>query len=83
MYYVYIALCHDKTLYTGITTDLARRIHEHNTSGRAAAYTAARRPVVLCYHETAADRPVALRRERMIKRLTRAQKLRLIAKATP
>ena len=49
MYYVYILKCADKTLYTGITTDLKRRIAEHNSSKLGAKYTSSRRPVTLVY----------------------------------
>jgi predicted GIY-YIG superfamily endonuclease len=70
---VYLARCRDGTLYTGITTDLLRRLEEHNT-GSGAAYTRSRLPVTLVYCEQVDDRPRALRREHAIKRLTRAQK---------
>ena len=77
---VYVARCHDGTLYTGVTTDPERRLAEHN-SGCGASYTRSRVPVVLVYRESAPDRSGALRRERAIKRLTRAQKEKLVAKA--
>jgi putative endonuclease len=70
---VYLARCRDGTLYTGITTDLPRRLEEHN-AGSGAAYTRSRSPVTLVYCEQVGDRPGALRREHAIKRLTRAQK---------
>ena len=78
MYYLYILECADGTLYTGITTDLARRIEEHNSSGKGAKYTRTRRPVKLCYSEVCEDRSSASRREHAIKKMTRTQKLRLI-----
>lgn len=72
--------CVDGSLYTGITTDLVRRIDEHNQAdGKAARYTRSRQPVTLVYHETAADRSTASRREYAIKQLSRKQKLQLIA----
>lgn len=74
---VYILRCADRTLYTGVTTDLDRRLDEHNR-GVGARYTAARRPVRLCYREPAPDRAAAQRREAEIKRLPRALKLDLI-----
>jgi putative endonuclease len=77
-YYLYMVRCNDGTLYTGITTDLDRRIMEHNTSPRAAAYTRARRPVTLAYHQRHRTRSTASRAEAQIKRLTRAQKESLI-----
>ena len=73
MWYVYIVRCADRTLYTGVARDLATRIAAHN-AGQGAKYTRSRRPVKLVYHETAADRGEALRREHAIKRLTRAEK---------
>jgi putative endonuclease len=79
MYYVYIVQCADETLYTGIATELARRIEEHNHSDKGAKYTRARRPVTLVYHETFEDRSSASKREYEIKkRMSRAQKLTLI-----
>ena len=74
---VYVARCRDGTLYTGITTDPERRLAEHN-SGTGGAYTRSRLPLVLIYGEPARDRSSAQRRERVIKRLTRAQKEMLI-----
>ena len=79
-WFVYVARCADGTLYTGITTDLARRVAEHNR-GRGAKYTAARRPVALAWAEPAADRSAASRRERQIKALPRAAKAALVAAA--
>lgn len=79
-WFVYILRCADDTLYAGITTDLARRIDEHN-AGKApgARYTRSRRPVVLAYAEEANSRSLAARREVAIKRLNRAEKLALCA----
>jgi putative endonuclease len=70
---VYLVRCHDGTLYTGVTTDLERRLAQHN-AGSGAAYTRSRLPVRVIYCEEAADRSSALRREHAIKRLTRAEK---------
>lgn len=80
--FVYILRCVDGSLYTGSTTDLARRLTAHR-SGRGAKYTRSRLPVELAYWEEAPDWPAALRREAAIKRLTRQQKLALIAVAEP
>lgn len=77
-YFVYILRCADGTLYTGTTDDIARRVRVHNT-GLGAKYTRGRRPVEAVYSEEAADKSAALRRECAIKKLTRAQKLSLIA----
>jgi len=76
---IYIIKCADGTLYTGITTDLERRIEEHN-AGTGARYTRARGPVELAWSESADTQSAALRREAEIKKMTRQQKLRLIAK---
>lgn len=77
-YWVYILRCADGTLYTGITDDIERRLAAHN-SGKGAKYTRGRGPVELVYREEAADKSAALRRELAIKRLSRAEKLALIA----
>lgn len=74
--FVYIVRCADDTLYTGWTTDVARRVAQHN-AGRGAAYTRTRRPVTLVYCEEVPDRSAALRREYAIKQLDRAHKERL------
>ena len=76
---VYILRCADDTLYTGITTDVARRTREHNTSKQRARYTKVRRPVSLVYEESAANRSQAAPREAQIKKLSRDDKLQLIA----
>lgn len=74
--------CADGSLYTGITTDLERRIAEHNGDGPAGArYTRSRRPVQLAYRETAINRSAASQREAALKRLDRARKLALCAAA--
>ena len=77
MPYVYIVRCADDTLYTGWTTELDRRIAQHN-AGRGATYTRQRGPVTLVYREKAADRAAAMRREAAIKKLDRARKERLV-----
>ena len=77
-WFVYILRCSDNSLYTGVTTDCERRLHEHNHSPRGAKFTRARRPVTLVYHETVADRSSAQCREAQIKRFTAAQKRQLI-----
>ncbi len=78
MYLVYILRCGDGSLYTGITNDLPRRLAAHS-SGRGAKYTRSRLPVALVWQEAQPDKSAALRRERQIKALSRAEKLRLIA----
>jgi putative endonuclease len=76
-YTVYILRCRDGTLYTGIAVDPERRLAAHG-KGTASRYTRSRRPVRLVYVEPQPSRGAALRREAAIKRLTRAEKLRLI-----
>ncbi len=77
MYTVYILLCRDKTLYTGITTDVERRFAEHKR-GEGANYTRAHKPLRIVYTEQAKDRSTASKREAAIKRLSRIEKLALI-----
>jgi putative endonuclease len=77
--YVYILECSDKTLYTGITNNIEKRIHEHNNTRTGARYTRSRRPVRLVYAETCSTLSMALKREAEIKKLSRVQKLRLIS----
>ena len=78
MYYLYILKCADKTLYTGITTDLKRRIVEHNSSKLGAKYTSSRRPVKLVYSRKFKNRSTASKEEARIKKLKRDKKLTLI-----
>ena len=80
-WWVYVLRCADGSLYTGITTDVSRRLAEHNGGRVGARYTRSRRPVQLVYAEAACDRAEALRREAAIKRLDRARKLALCAAA--
>ena len=77
-YFVYILKCKDNTLYTGIATDVKRRLHEHNETDKGAKYTRVRRPVELVYKEELEDRSSACKREYAIKQLKREEKLRLI-----
>jgi len=71
--------CSDETLYTGITTNLERRVKEHNGSEKGAKYTRARRPVELVYSEEFPDRSEASKREFFIKKkMNRQQKVSLI-----
>ncbi len=77
-YSVYILKCCDNTLYTGIAKDVQKRLDEHNSSKLAAKYTRGRRPLELVYQQEFATRSEALKSEFAIKKLTRAQKLRLI-----
>lgn len=76
-YYLYILRCGDGTLYTGITTDVEKRLAVHR-SGKGAKYTRGRGPLELVYREQCPDKPAALRRELEVKALTRQEKLALI-----
>ena len=75
MYHLYILECADKTLYTGIATDLKRRLSEHNNSRLGAKYTLARRPVRLIYAKKFPNRSAALKEEARIKKLARQKKV--------
>lgn len=77
-WYVYIIQCADDTFYTGITTNIERRLKEHNSKKAGAKYTRARRPVKLVYQEEAPTRSHAAKREWKIKQLTRQDKERMI-----
>ncbi|MES2014343.1 MAG: GIY-YIG nuclease family protein [Patescibacteria group bacterium] len=77
MYFVYILECSDASLYTGITTDVARRFNEHKNNV-GANYTRSKGVKRVVYSEKHPDRSSALKREAAIKRLTRAKKLILI-----
>ena len=79
MWYVYILRCNDRSYYTGITSDLERRLNEHNRRTTGAKYTKTRRPVTLEYKKSFKTRSAALKREAAIKKFSRAQKERLIA----
>ena len=77
MNYVYIIECKDGTLYTGWTTDIKRRVNEHN-SGKGAKYTKGRYPVVLKYFEEYEMKQEAMKREYFIKQLSREEKIKLL-----
>ncbi|MBL8024423.1 MAG: GIY-YIG nuclease family protein [Elusimicrobia bacterium] len=70
---VYLIRCRDRSLYTGITKDVARRMDQHN-AGKGAAYTRSRRPVRLYYREDGFTHSQALIREAAIKRFPRSMK---------
>lgn len=77
---VYIVRCADDSLYTGITTDLTRRVEQHN-AGKGARYTRSRSPVAVVYQEAVLTVGDALRRERVIKALPRTGKEQLVRAA--
>ena len=79
MYYLYILQCSDGTLYTGITTDLARRVEEHNSGTLGAKYTRGRRPVTVAYSKKFRTRSTASQAESRIKKLSRQEKLDLLS----
>ena len=79
MWFVYILRCADNSLYIGETSDLESRLARHR-DGIASSFTGQRRPVVLVYYETHANRDTALKRERQLKSWTRAKKEALIAR---
>lgn len=80
-WYVYLLRCSDGSLYAGITTNLVRRVDEHNRGKAGAKYTRGRRPVVLVWSEMAADRAAASRREHGLKALGREGKEELLRSA--
>ena len=77
-YYVYIVRCSDNSLYTGITTDINRRIREHNETKKGAKYTKSRRPVSLVYSVLIGDRSSAQKEEYRIKKLSKIKKQKLV-----
>jgi len=78
-WFVYLLRCRDHTLYCGITTDLGRRLDQHNRGRAGAKYTRARRPVSLVYAQEFPDRASAARFEYRLKQLDRAEKLALFS----
>ena len=76
-WHVYMILCSDNTLYTGISKDVDRRVLQH-ASARGAKYFRARRPKRLVYLESGHSRSTASRREAVIKKMQRCDKLQLI-----
>lgn len=78
MWYVYVVECSDGTLYTGVATDLDKRLEEHNI-GIGAKYTRGRRPVKIVHFEEYGSRSEACRREYQIKQLSKKKKLALVA----
>jgi putative endonuclease len=79
-YSVYMLECADGTLYTGWTTDVLRRVEEHNNSPKGAKYTKPRRPVILRYTESFETKSEAQKREYELKQLSRGEKIALLQK---
>ena len=71
---MYVVECSDGSYYTGITTDMTRRLNEHNCTKRGTKYTRSRRPVKLIYFESHENRSEASRAEAAFKKLTRKKK---------
>ena len=83
MYFVYVLRCSDASLYTGITTNIERRIQEHNGDKNGwAKYTRARQPVGLVYKQDFPNRSEATKEEMRIKKMTKRQKEQLILTVT-
>ena len=80
--YTYLLRCADDSLYCGWTNDLRKRLEAHQ-NGTASKYTRSRRPVELVYYETFETKQEAMRREAQIKRLSRCEKLALLAVNPP
>ena len=81
-WYIYVVKCKDTSLYTGITTDIPRRLKAHNAK-KGAFYTKNKLPVELVYQEAMPNQSEARKREAAIKRLTRKEKLELLKGAVP
>ncbi len=77
-WYMYVVECSDGSLYTGITTDIKRRVLEHNYGDKGAKYTKSRRPVELRMINEHEDQSSALRAEYRFKKLSRSKKLQII-----
>jgi len=77
MHYTYIVECSDGTFYTGYTTDVERRVQEHN-QGIGSKYTRSRLPVTLLYYEEYSSRSKAMKREYEIKDLSREEKEKIV-----
>lgn len=80
-WFFYVVKCCDGTLYAGVTTDIKRRLHEHNGTSRGAKYTRVRRPVQLVYEESFPNRSTAQKEEHSFKKLTRKQKEEVIGES--
>ena len=79
IWYLYILRCGDGSLYTGITTDVEKRVEIHR-AGKGAKYTRGRKPLELVYRETCGSHSNALKRELAVKKLTRDQKEQMIGR---
>jgi putative endonuclease len=73
---LYAVICNDSSIYVGITTDVQRRLHEHNNTKKGAKYTRSRRPVSIVYIESHSDRSSASKAEAKYKKLKRSEKIK-------
>lgn len=78
-WFVYLLQCADQSIYTGITTDLNRRMLEHNSGKKGAKYTRSRRPVELVWMRPCRSQGEALRLEMRIKRMSRTEKIKMVS----
>jgi putative endonuclease len=77
-WFVYMLRCADNSLYTGVTTDVERRVVEHNAKKSVTKYTRVRQPVSVAYQEKAESRSEACKRESQLKKLTKKDKEALV-----
>lgn len=77
MWYVYILLCRDSSLYTGVTNNVLKRFHQH-LCGQGAAYTRSHHPICVVYTQRVRTKSRALKREREIKNMKRSEKIALL-----
>jgi len=77
-HYVYMLKCSDGTFYMGYSTELARRVREHNESSKGAKYTRGRRPVELVYYTVCVSRSEALKHEHLLRKKSRKSKEKLV-----
>ena len=77
-WFLYVVICNDETFYTGITTNIVRRLSEHNNGSRGAKYTRSRRPVKLVYSLVCDSMSDALKKEKKFKKLKRSKKIEII-----
>ena len=79
MWYFYVVKCSDNSFYAGVTTELKRRVYEHNNTSKGAKYTRPRRPVELIYSEECESQSIAQKTEYKFKQLNRKTKERFIS----
>ena len=77
-WYVYIVECSDKTLYTGVTNDIDRRLHEHNHTAKGAKYTRSRRPVNLVVYKAMPSKQAAFKTEYLVKKQKKQNKIKYL-----